>query len=211
MASIVIRTLLVYLFLSVSLKIMGKRQIGELEVGELVSTLLVSEVAALPIADPDIPLMNAVIPIIFIVCLEIILSFAKNKSEKLKKFIEGDPIILINKGKLNQNALMENRISINELLCEIRLHGMGSIEDVNYAVLEPNGKLSIFDEDENFTHTVMVDTEVDEKALTKLGYNDAWLKKQLSKHKVKQNEIFLMTVDDSGESYIIKKEKDENI
>ena len=95
MASIFIRTLIIYLFLSISLKIMGKRQIGELEVGELVSTLVISEVAALPIADPDIPLMNAIIPVLFIVCLEIIISSLKNKSEKLKKYIEGEPIFLI--------------------------------------------------------------------------------------------------------------------
>ena len=107
MASIFIRTLIIYVFISISLKVMGKRQLGELEVGELVSTLLVSEVAALPIADPDIPLMNAVIPILFIVCLEIIVSSIKNKSEKLKKYIEGKPIFLIYKGELKQSALRE--------------------------------------------------------------------------------------------------------
>lgn len=209
MASIFIRTLIIYVFISISLKVMGKRQLGELEVGELVSTLLVSEVAALPIADPDIPLMNAVIPILFIVCLEIIVSSIKNKSEKLKKYIEGKPIFLIYKGELKQSALSENRISINELLCEIRMQGVGNISDVYYAVLEQNGKLSIFEKDKNksFTHTLIVDTETNEKVLSRLGYDEKWLQKQLDKHKVDKKDVFLMTIDDNEKTYIIKKEE----
>lgn len=209
MASIFIRTLIIYVFISISLKVMGKRQLGELEVGELVSTLLVSEVAALPIADPDIPLMNAVIPILFIVCLEIIVSSIKNKSEKLKKYIEGKPIFLIYKGELKQSALSENRISINELLCEIRMQGVGNISDVYYAVLEQNGKLSIFEKDKNksFTHTLIVDTETNEKVLSRLGYDEKWLQKQLDKHKVNKKDVFLMTIDDNEKTYIIKKEE----
>ena len=121
MASIFIRTILIYVFLAISLKIMGKRQIGELEVNELVSTLVVSEVAALPVADPDIPLLNALLPVALIVCLEIIISAVKNKSEKLKRRIEGEPIFLVYRGKLQQKALCDNRMSVNELLCEMRM------------------------------------------------------------------------------------------
>ena len=209
MASIFIRTLIIYVFISISLKIMGKRQLGELEVGELVSTLLISEVAALPIADPDIPLMNAVIPILFIVCLEIVISSIKNKSERLKKYIEGKPIFLIYKGKLKQNALAENRISINELLCEIRMQGIGDISDVYYAVLEQNGKLSIFEKKENssFSHTVIVDAEINSSVLDSLGYDEIWVKNQLKMHKVKKDDVFLMTVNDEGKTNIIKKEE----
>ena len=209
MASIFIRTLIIYVFISISLKIMGKRQLGELEVGELVSTLLISEVAALPIADPDIPLMNAVIPILFIVCLEIVISSIKNKSERLKKYIEGKPIFLIYKGRLKQNALAENRISINELLCEIRMQGIGDISDVYYAVLEQNGKLSIFEKKENssFSHTVIVDAEINSSVLDSLGYDEIWVKNQLKMHKVKKDDVFLMTVNDEGKTNIIKKEE----
>ena len=209
MASIFIRTVLIYAFLSISLKLMGKRQIGELEIGELVTTLVLSEVAALPIADPDMPLMNAIIPITLIVCLEIIISTVKNKSERLKKYIDGRPVFLIYKGKLRQDALEESRISINELLSEIRQLGIGDINEVYYALLEQNGKLSVFEKnsDSNFLHTVIVDGEVDDKVLKKLGYNHAWLKKRLDVHGVDEKEIFLMTVDDNGETYIIKKDR----
>ena len=95
MASIVVRTVIVYVLLSFSLRIMGKRQLGELDVSELVSTLLISEIASISIDDPDIPLLNAIIPILLIVSIEVILSTIKNKSEKLKTVIEGRPEYII--------------------------------------------------------------------------------------------------------------------
>ena len=208
MASIFIRTLLIYIFLSISLKIMGKRQISELEINELVSTLVVSEVAALPIADPDIPLFNALVPIILIVCLEIIISSLKNKSEKIKRYVEGEPSFIIYKGKLNQRVLMQNRVSINELLCEMRTQGIGDINEIFYAILEPNGKLSVFNKikSKNFNHIIIVDTKTNENVMQLLGYGKPWLQKQLEIHKVSQDNVFLMTVDDSGKTYIIKKD-----
>ena len=130
MASILIRTILIYLLLSFSLRIMGKRQIGELDASELVSTLLISELAAIPIDDPDIPLFNAIIPMLFILSLEIIISTLKNRSEKIKSVLDGNPIYIIYKGKILQNALKENRISINELLSEMRIQGIGDISEI---------------------------------------------------------------------------------
>lgn len=210
LAAIFIRTLFIYLFLSISIKIMGKRQIGELEVEELVSTLVISEVAALPIADPDIPLMNAIIPVLFIVCLEIIISYVKNKSALLKKYVEGEPIYLVYRGKLLQNVLKENRLSINELLCEMRIQGVSSIEEVDYAVLEQNGSISIFKKDDTpLSHSVITDGEVDLKMLSELGHDEKWLNKQLSKKNVTAEGVFLMTVDDNDGIYIIRKETEK--
>jgi uncharacterized membrane protein YcaP (DUF421 family) len=214
MASIFIRTIIIYILVSISLKAMGKRQLGELEISELVSTLLISEIASLPIADPDIPLMNAIIPLIFIVCLEIIISTVKNKSEKLKRYVEGEPTFVIYQGVLRQDALKQHRISINELLCEIRMQGVADIKDVYYAILEQNGKLSVFEKKDcaGFSHTVIIDKEINEMRIKALGYNDTWVKKQLERHKVKQSDVFLMTVDDSGNTYIIKNdEKNESV
>ena len=208
MASIFVRTIIIYIFLSVSLKFMGKRQMGELEISELVSTLVISEVAALPIADPDIPLLNAVVPVILIVCLEIIISYAKNKSEKLKKYVEGEPIFVIYRGKLRQSALSDNRISLNELLCELRMQGVGDINNVYYAILEANGKLSVFEKNNkgSFSHNVIIDTETNVDELKNLGYNEEWLKKELKKLRVKQKDVFLLTVDDNQNTYVIKKD-----
>ena len=208
MASIFIRTVFIYLFLSIAIKIMGKRQIGELEISELVSTLVLSEVAALPIADPDIPLMNAVIPVISIVCLEIIISALKNRHEGLKKYVEGKPTYLIYRGELNQTALLENRISINELLCEMRTQGCCDISGVEYAILEQSGKLSVFYDEENrsFAHPLIIDKHIDGESLRQLGYTEARLKDLLEKNNVTAEEIFLMTVDDAGCINIIRKD-----
>lgn len=235
MASIFFRTAIIYILLTVVLKLMGKRQIGELEISELVSTLLISEIAALPIDDPDIPLLSAVVPILFILSLEILISAAKNRSHTLKRLVEGRPICIIRNGKLQQDLLRENRISINELLSEMRLQGIGDISDVNYAILEQSGKISMIKSggngggqtnsslsgvkdptggsdsgqsgscDGGLAHSLILDGAVEEGTLRILGYNDAWLRRALG-NKV-PDEVFLMTVDDNGKVNIILKEE----
>lgn len=208
MTSIVVRTVIIYITLSISLRIMGKRQIGELDVGELVSTLLISEIASIPIDDPDIPLMNAVMPILFILSLEILISTIKNKSEKMKGLIEGKPQYIIYKGRVLQKVLNENRISINEILSEMRSQGVGDINDVYYAAIEQNGTLSILKKDESkMAHAVIIDGKVIESNLRALGLNDKWLNKRLSESKIKQCDIFLMTVDDEGVTNLILKDE----
>ena len=208
MASVLIRTLIIYVFLSFSIKIMGKRQIGELEIGELISTLLISEVAALPITDPDIPISSAIFPILFIISLEILVSFIKNKSDKMKRIIDGEPAFVIYRGKLRQSVLRENRISMNEILSELRVLGVGDISEVDYAILEQNGKLSVLKKkNDRMAHTLIIDGEVNERALSALGYDKRWLTKMLKENKCDERDVFLMTVDDEGAINIIKEEK----
>ncbi|HBJ19233.1 MAG TPA: hypothetical protein DDY70_05815 [Clostridiales bacterium] len=222
MASIFLRTVLIYFFLSVALKLMGKRQIGELEVGELVSTLLISEIAAIPIDDPDLPLLNAVIPILFILSAEILLSAIKNHSAKLKHLIEGDPVYIIYKGKIRQQVLEDNRISINELLSELRVLGIADISEVYYAILEQSGKLSVTlradcqpitkqalteEREPGIAHLIVVDREVNETNLRALGYDRVWLNRVLAQHGVRLPEVYLLTVDDLGSTSLVKKEE----
>ncbi len=207
MVSILMRTIIIYIILSITLKIMGKRQISELEVSELVSTLLISEIASVTIDDPDIPLLNAIIPILFIFATEVILSTIKNKSERLKRSIEGRPVYIIYKGRLLQSALSENRISINELLSEMRIQGIGDITEVNYAILEQNGSLSILKtSDSSIAHSIIIDGEIIYDTLKSIGYNEEWLNKELKESKAKRKNIFLMTVTDDGTTNIIFKD-----
>lgn len=207
MTSIVVRTIIVYVLLSFSLRIMGKRQLGELDVSELVSTLLISEIASIPIDDPDLPLLNAIIPILFILSVEILLSTLKNKSEKLKLAIEGRPEYIIYKGRLLQKVLSESRISINELLSEMRSQGIGNLNEVEYATIEQNGTLSILKKGQSeLAHTIIIDGCIIEKNVKRLGYDEAWLKKRLAERKAKQDEVLLLTVNDSGEVNIIMKD-----
>lgn len=204
MAAILIRTVIIYLFITITLKIMGKRQIGELEASELVTTFIISEITAIPIDDPNIPLVNAFIPIIFIVCAEIIVSFIKNKSTLLKKTIDGTPAYIIYNGRLMQRTLRENRISVNELFAEARIAGFANISDVKYAILESNGKISILED--SLSHLIIADGDVDKKTLMALGYNLQWLEKELKRNDAAIEDTFLMSVNDSGETFIVKKE-----
>ena len=207
MASIVARTLVIYILLAFSLRIMGKRQIGELDVGELVSTFLISELAAIPIDDPDIPLLNAVIPILFIISLEIIISALKNKSEHLKSIIEGEPSYIIYKGRILQRMLYETRISVNELLAKLRAQGIGSVDEVEYGIIEQDGSLSVLKKsDAPLFHPIIIDGETKEDMLRRLGYDQNWLKKQLKAFGVKADELLLLAVNDNGSISIIKKD-----
>lgn len=186
---------------------MGKRQLGELDVGDLVTTLLISELAAIPIDNPDIPLLNAIIPVLLISSAEIVISTIKNKSEKLKATIEGKPTYLIYKGRLLQKALTENRISVNELLSEMRVQGIGDISQINYAIIEQNGSLSLLKKNqEKMCHTLIIDKTVIKETLKNEGYNEEWLNARLSENKTKINDVFLMTVSDEGDINIIKKD-----
>lgn len=208
MISIFIRTIIIYAILIGMLKIMGKRQIGELEVNELVSTLLISEIASIPISEPNIPLTNAMLPILFICLFEVFISSLKNKWSKLKTIVEGEPSYIIYKGKLNQDILAKNRISINELLTELRQQGVGNISDVEYGILEPSGKLSLIKTGENeMAHTLIADGNIDYSTLKQIGLNEKWINKQLKNAGYGKRDIFLLSVTDSGKINIITKDK----
>ena len=207
MLSIVIRTVILYILLAFSLRITGKRQIGELDVSELVSTLLISEIASIPIDDPDIPMLNAIVAILLIVSIEIIISSVKNKSEKLKSVVEGTPDYIIYKGRLLQERLYENRISVNELLSELRTQGIGSIDEVEYAILEQCGSLSVMKKGESMLgHTIIIDGKIIVETVSKMGYNKAWVEKRLVEERVHLKDVLLMTVDDTGKIDIIRKD-----
>ena len=187
---------------------MGKRQIGELETEELICTLLISEVASLPIDNPDIPLSSAIFPILLIISIEILISFIKNKSSRMKRLIDGEPTFIIYKGKLRQSVLRDNRLSVNELLSELRVLGIGDVSEVEYAVLEQNGKISALKSGtDKLSHALIIDGEVNESGIKSLGYDTRWLEARLKEQGAKREEVFLMTVDDGGTIKIIKEEK----
>lgn len=204
MLSIFIRTIIIYVVLNIMLKIMGKRQIGELEVNELVSTLLISEIASAPITDGDVPMLYALIPILFICATEIVLAFIKNKLPLMKRAIEGKSVYIIYKGKLRQRVLAENRISINEILTEMRIQGIGDISEVEYGMLEQNGKVSLLKKADNAVHTLITDGELDRESMSELMMNEETVKNMIGERRI--DEVFLLTVDDNGQTHIIPKE-----
>ena len=211
MISMFVRTIIIYFILGVMLKLMGKRQIGELEINELVSALLISEIGSLPISDTDIPLIPSLIPILFIACAEVIISVAKNKSNTIKKVVEDEPSYIIYKGRIMQDALRENRISINEVLSEMRTQGIASLGDVRYAILEQNGKISFLKQSDspNISMPIVIDRRPDVNNILNAGFTEKWLEKELRKRQLNLSDIFLMTVNESGKINVIKKEKDK--
>lgn len=212
------RTLITLSILFAVLRFLGKRQLGELETSELVATLLLSELAALPIENPDIPLFFALIPILLISTLEVVFSHLKNKCEPLKALFESKPLYLIENGEICQRALIGARISLNELISECRLQGVGDLSDVDFAILEQNGQLAILlkpekqptanDGKESETmHSVIIDGRIDPTGLRLLGIDEARVKALCKRKHTKIRDVFLLTVGKSGAYHMIKKER----
>lgn len=211
MAVLWIRTIVIYLFLIIILRIMGKRQIGELEVSDLITTFLLSELATMPLSNNDIPLFYTVIPITLILFFEVTSAFFSTKSKWFKKFLCGNPSYLIKKGQVDQKELQKLRMSMEELLTALRQAEVSNISSVDYAILEVNGKLSVMkknsDDASGLSHPVIVDGRLDQYQLSLSGKNEQWIFQQLKKQKYSLKDVFLLTVDDSGTVNIIGKEK----
>lgn len=223
MAAIFVRTFILYILLTFIFRMMGKRQVGELEMSDLITTLLLSEIAALPIDNPDIPLLFAVVPIVIITCFEVIVTFATTRWNGLKKFFEGKPVILVSKGKIDEQALAEMRITLDELLSECRQAGISHISDVNYIILEPNGKMSILPnsansavtpsdlgvkaEDRGIMHPLIIDGKPVPKNPQLVGIDEAQVEDICHRRHLEIGDVFLLGMDDAGHITCIKKER----
>ncbi len=208
-----IRTVIIYAFLIAVMKIGGKRQIGELQLSELITALLISEIAANPIQTPSAPLLHAVIPVLSVIFLEILLTFMTTKSSTLKRLLDGTPDVIIERGKLNIKKLGKLRMTVEELIGECRQAGISDIGDVWYAILEENGKFSFFEKakkgekEKGVAHTLITDGEISQTGLTSAAMTEAQLYALLKANSLTAEEIFLLTVNDAGESHIVKKNK----
>jgi uncharacterized membrane protein YcaP (DUF421 family) len=221
MTTILIRTLIIYLTLLVTMRFMGKRQLGELEVSELVTTLLLSEVASLPITNQDIPLSYALIPILTLMSLEVILSGVLLKSRWLKKLLSVRPSILIREGKPDPKAMEQSRISAEELLSRLRQKDVADPADVAYAIAEPNGQISVIlkatarqattrelgvtPTERGMMHLIINDGQVNEQNLSLSGHDRRWLEGLLQAHKLTERDIFLLLCDDGGKVRILPR------
>ena len=221
MTVIFFRTIIIYILLSLVLRLLGKRQVGELEVSELVSTLILSELAALPIDDPDIPLLYALIPISLILSLEIAVTFLKNKFQFFKRVFEARPSFLIERGCIRQDELQKLRISVDELLGELRLQGYGDPADIYYAILEQNGQLSVIPRKEKsaplcedlslkvtedgMAHPLVIDGVIYKDSLSRVNKSKNWLINACKKKGYEIKDVFLCTMNDAGEMHIYKR------
>ena len=209
MAVIFIRTILIYILLLAVMRFSGKRQIGEIQISELVTTFLLSDIAAYPLTDPGISLLNAVIPILTIVPLEIIFSFISTKNNCFKKILDGNPSIVILHGVIQKKEMARVRLSMDDLLCELRLKDISSVSDVDYAILEHNGQISVFPKKEApLSHAVVIDGAVNEALLQKIGKSKHWLHQTMKENNiVNLRDIFLLSVTDNGCVTIIRQKQ----
>ncbi len=223
MFTLFFRTLLIYIIITLVIRLMGKRQVGELDMSELVTTLLLSQIASLPIEEPEIPLLYFVIPVFLIVATEIVISYLKGRFNFLKKIFETRPTLLICRGKIDQAEMMRMRITIEELLSEVRQQGYASLSDIYYAIFEPNGKFSLLPKADSAPLTpkdcaikvsergcafpLICDGDIREDNLRKAGRSEAWLEKICKEKGCLPSEVFLLTVDDEGTLCFVKKEK----
>jgi uncharacterized membrane protein YcaP (DUF421 family) len=217
-----IRTVILYVFVIISLRIMGKRQIGELQPSDLVVTLLISQIISIPIQDTDIPLVNTIIPILLLIGFEILTSVFNMKSIKFRSFMHGHPVVIINDGVLNQKLLKELRFTLDDLLESLRQKDIFDISQVQYAIVETNGQLSVllkadYDtvtrEDMNLSLSpqgyqcpVIIDGKIVEKDFKICNTNNKKIETIISKEKLQIKDILLMTVDSAGNHTIIRKD-----
>ena len=217
-----IRTVILYIFAIVSVRVMGKRQIGELQPSDLVVTLLISQIISIPIQDTDIPLVNTIIPICLLVGFEILTSVFNMKSIKFRSFMQGNPVVIINDGVLNQKLLKELRFTVDDLLESLRQKDIFDISQVQYAIVETNGQISVLlkpehdavtredlnlnPEPQGYKCPVIIDGKFVSKDFHICDTDMEKLDKIIKNEKMQVKEILLMTVDSAGNHTIIRKE-----
>lgn len=200
---------IVYFVIIFALRLMGKREVGELSVFDIVIYLVMSELLAISISNPQESIMKSLVPIFTLALLQIMISWILLRSRKLRKLFDGDPVILIHNGHINQKEMRRQRYSLEDLLAQIRSCDIASPEEVGFAVLENSGHLSIMPINKckvKHPYALISDGFVNEHVLKDLNLDETWLKKELKRQGVDQVEdVFLCLVQKNG-LFVIKKE-----
>ncbi|SEF51353.1 Uncharacterized membrane protein YcaP, DUF421 family [Caloramator fervidus] len=217
-----IRTIILYIFVVTVMRIMGKRQIGELQPFELVIAIMLSELAAIPMQEPGVPLINGIIPILTLMILEVTISYLSLKFQFIRKIVCGEPSILIKDGKVLEEELRRQRFNLDDLFEELRLLNYFNINDIQYAILETNGKLSIIPKPdkapltkkdlnivsppEKLPISLILDGKLQKKNLEISGYDENWLKQQLKLNNIeKYEDVFIAMLDTKGQLFIQRR------
>ena len=217
-----LRTIVLFFVTAVVLRLMGKRQIGEMEPAEFVVTMLVANLAAIPMQDGAIPLYSGLVPILTVLGMELVLSGLILRSVRLRQLLCGKPVILIDNGKILQENLKSARINLDELTGQLRAKDVLDIRTVQFAILETSGDLSVFPypkekpasakdagvqaTGQHLPVTVVEDGYLSRENLERAKKDEKWLEKVLSQHNCGIQDTFLLTVDESGQVVWLGKE-----
>lgn len=223
MAIIFVRTVILYFAILISMRIMGKRQLGEMEISEFIVAALIADLAATPLQDIGIPLLNGLVPIIIMFCFEIIIAGLNMRSIKLRKLTYGRPEIIIRNGRIIREAMQKNRFTLDELMQELRAQGLTDTTQVEYAVLETNGQLSIIlksgdqpatasqmgvaGDDVSYAHIIINEGRILDNNLELLGRDRRWLSNELKRQNFRSaDEVYILTLSESGRVFCQAKE-----
>lgn len=218
-----LRTIILYVLIIAGVRLMGKRQVGELEPSELVLSLIIADLASVPMQDYGIPLLTGVVPILALLCVTMILSVLTMKYVGFRAVLCGRPSVVVRNGALDQREMARNRLTVDELLEELRAQGYTDLSVVKYAILETNGKLSVLPyadqkpptaremavavQESGLPRVVVSDGRLLEHNLKALGHDRPWLEGQLRKRGCAgPEEVFLMLVDEQEQIYLARRE-----
>ena len=222
MSVVFIRAVILYVLLIFTVRLMGKRQIGELQPSELAIPILISNIATLPVEDTGIPLLTGIIPILTLAGLDVIMSWLGIKSRTIRRFTCGKPVIIISGGQLDQKKMQSIRFTVDDLAASLRSQGIFDISEVQLAVVETTGTLSVYQKysarnvtngdmelkgkDENPPEVVVADGELVPEAMDRLGITQKWIEAALKKEKAAIKDVYLMTAYPGGKCSIIRRD-----
>lgn len=214
MIIVVVRSIILYSLVIAALRLMGKKQLGELQPSELVTTILISNIATLSLEEPSMPMILGIVPILMIVCIDVLLSGLMLKSVKLRKAVTGSPRVIISDGVINQKEMKNLRYTIDDVLESMRDADIFDINEVRYAIVETTGKINFFKKTDGKTDPpalIIKDGMLIEEGLKKAGLGAEWLSGVLSKKNTNLKKVFLLTAKGDGSYTIILKERKSRI
>lgn len=227
MLILVIRTLILYGTVIASMRVMGKRQIGELQPSELVVAIMISDLAAVPMQAIDIPILTGIIPVLTLIVAEVTMSFISSKNKLFRKIVTGEPSVVIFDGHINEKELSKLRLNIDDLMEELRLINYHDISDINVAIIETSGKLSVIPKtnargvtvedmaltnlpEDGVSRTLVSNGQLDKKQLELSGKSEKWLKDKLRQQGIKNiSEVFLATLNAQNELFVQKVNEED--
>ena len=217
-----IRSIVIYIIVLIVMRLMGKREIGQMQPFELAISIMIADLASIPMTDTGVPISNGIIPIMGLLVMHLIISILNIKSSKMREFICGKPTILIYKGRIDEKKLKKERFTLNELEEKLRSNNIMNIGDVDYAILETSGDISVIPKPdkrgttpqdfnimpdfEGINYNLIIDGKVMKENLKKIGKNYDWLKKQTNKFQMQPEEVLIFTMNAKGDTYCQKKE-----
>lgn len=202
--NLIIKTFILYFYIVLCYRLMGKKEVGQLSIIDLIVSILIAELAAMSIEEIDRSIFISIVPIALLVIIQVSLSYITLKSNAFRKFIDGNPQVLINKGKVNFKQMQKTRYSLDDLISQLREKGIKNLNEVNYAILENNGKLSVFNDNNVYPMPIIVDGVIDVDTVKNMKKNIDWVYNILDKNKLKLEDVFYAFYT-KDKTFIIKK------